>query len=155
MPIDSQQQSAPADKESASPAANSAPSAAPTISLPKGGGAIRGIGEKFSNNPVSGTGSMSVPIATTPGRSGFGPQLTLSRRVQLVHGYHGHGWQSRRISHPTYLVDDVFYGCAGFQLQFDRGTTDGIRIGGEEKNGNGHLRLYILQARGTIGKRQK
>ena len=34
---------------------------APAISLPKGGGAIRGIGEKFAANPVTGTGSMSVP----------------------------------------------------------------------------------------------
>ncbi|GLC97720.1 hypothetical protein Tamer19_71290 [Cupriavidus sp. TA19] len=38
--------------------------AAPSISLPKGGGAIRGIWEKFAANPVTGTGSMSVPIAT-------------------------------------------------------------------------------------------
>jgi hypothetical protein len=29
---------------------------APSISLPKGGGAIRGIGEKFAANPVTGTG---------------------------------------------------------------------------------------------------
>src|SRR5215813_12381794 len=46
---------------------------APSISLPKGGGAIRGMGEKFAANPVTGTGSMTVPIATSPGRSGFGP----------------------------------------------------------------------------------
>ena len=43
---------------------------APSISLPKGGGAIRGIGEKFAANPVTGTGSMSVPVSTTQGRSG-------------------------------------------------------------------------------------
>ena len=49
---------------------------APSISLPKGGGAIRGMGEKFAANPV--TGSMTVPIGTSPGRSGFGPQLSLS-----------------------------------------------------------------------------
>jgi hypothetical protein len=36
------------------------------ISVPKGGGAIRGIGEKFAANPVTGTGSMSVPIALRP-----------------------------------------------------------------------------------------
>ena len=52
--------------------------AAPSISPPKGGGAIRGIGEKFAANPVIGTGSVSVPIATSPGRAGFGPQLSLS-----------------------------------------------------------------------------
>jgi len=51
---------------------------APSISLPKGGGAIRGIGEKFAANPVTGTASMSVPIATSASRSDFGPQLALS-----------------------------------------------------------------------------
>ena len=51
---------------------------APSITLPKGGGAISGIGEKFAANPVTGTGSMTVPIFTSPGRSGFGPQLSLS-----------------------------------------------------------------------------
>ena len=56
--------------------------AAPTLSLPKSGGAIRGIGEKFAANPATGTGSMSVPIATSPGRSGFGPQLSLELRLR-------------------------------------------------------------------------
>jgi hypothetical protein len=45
----------------------------PSISLPKGGGAIRGISKKFAANPVTGTGSMTVPIATSSGRSGLGP----------------------------------------------------------------------------------
>ena len=47
--------------------------AAPQISLPTGGGAIRGIGEKFAANPVTGTGSLTVPIATSPGRSRVWP----------------------------------------------------------------------------------
>ncbi|HJY95806.1 MAG TPA: hypothetical protein VJ371_12700, partial [Streptosporangiaceae bacterium] len=42
---------------------------APSISLPKGGGAIRGIGEKFGANPATGTGSMTVPVPVSPGRS--------------------------------------------------------------------------------------
>jgi len=50
----------------------------PQISLPKGGGAVSGIGEKFAANPVTGTGSFSIPIAASPGRSGFGPQLSLA-----------------------------------------------------------------------------
>ena len=66
---------------------------APTISLPKGGGAIRGIGEKFGANPVTGTGSMSVPIATSPGRSGFGPQLSLSYDFIAGNGPSGFGWK--------------------------------------------------------------
>jgi RHS repeat-associated protein len=66
---------------------------APTISLPKGGGAIRGIGEKFAANPVTGTCSMSVPIATSPGRSGFGPQLSLTYDSGTGNGPFGFGWQ--------------------------------------------------------------
>ena len=64
----------------------------PAISLPKGGGAIRGIGEKFAANPVTGTGSMSVPIATSPGRSSFGPQLSLSYDSGAGNGPFGFGW---------------------------------------------------------------
>ena len=37
----------------------------PVISLPKGGGAIWGIGEKFATNPVTGIGSMTILIATS------------------------------------------------------------------------------------------
>src|SRR5258707_11439344 len=64
----------------------------PSISLPKGGGAIRGIGEKFAANPVTGTGSMTIPIATSPGRSGFGPQLSLSYDSGAGNGPFGLGW---------------------------------------------------------------
>jgi Domain of unknown function (DUF4118) len=46
-------------------------------SLRKGGGAIRGIGEKFAASSVTGTGSMTVPIYAGPVRSGFGPQPML------------------------------------------------------------------------------
>ena len=74
---------------------------APTISLPKGGGAIRGIGEKFAANPVTGTGSMTVPIATSPGRSGFGPQLSLSYDSGSGNGPFGFGWSlSLPSDHP-------------------------------------------------------
>src|SRR5437762_9324451 len=65
---------------------------APAISLPKGGGAIRGIGEKFGVNPVTGTGSITVPISTSPGRAGFGPQLALSYDSGSSNGPFGFGW---------------------------------------------------------------
>jgi Salmonella virulence plasmid 65kDa B protein len=65
---------------------------APTLSLPKGGEAIRGIDEKLAANPATGTGSMTVPIATSPGRSGFGPQLTLSYDSGSANGPFGFGW---------------------------------------------------------------
>src|SRR5207253_2543487 len=66
--------------------------AVPAISLPKGGGAIRGIGEKFAANPVTGTGSFTIPIATSPGRANFGPQLSLAYDSGSGNGPFGFGW---------------------------------------------------------------
>lgn len=68
------------------------PMAAPAIGLPKGGGAIKGMGEKFAANPVTGTGSMSVPLALSPGQAGFGPQLSLSYDSGSGNGPFGFGW---------------------------------------------------------------
>jgi RHS repeat-associated protein len=65
---------------------------APAISSPKGGGAIRGMGEKFTANLVNGTGSMTVPIATSPTRSGFGPRLSLAYDSGAGNGPFGFGW---------------------------------------------------------------
>ena len=92
---------------------------APTPTLPKGGGAIKGIGEKFAANPVTGTGSMTIPIATSPGRSGFGPELNLSYDSGSGNGEFGFGWNlalpsiTRKTDKgiPRYLDDeesDVF-----------------------------------------------
>jgi len=67
-------------------------STSPQVSLPKGGGAITGIGEKFSVSPVTGTGSVSVPIYTSPGRSGFGPVLSLAYDSGAGNGPFGLGW---------------------------------------------------------------
>jgi YD repeat-containing protein len=64
----------------------------PSISLPKGGGAIQGIGEKFAANPVTGTGSLSIPITTSPGRSGFSPQLALAYDSGSGNGPFGFSW---------------------------------------------------------------
>jgi RHS repeat-associated protein len=64
----------------------------PAVSLPKGGGAIKGIGEKFAANPVTGAGSMTFPIATSDGRAGFGPRLSLSYDSSSGNGPFGFGW---------------------------------------------------------------
>lgn len=65
---------------------------APSVSLPKGGGAIKGIGEKFGVNPVNGTATMTVPIFTTPGRSGFYPRLSIGYDSGAGNGPFGFGW---------------------------------------------------------------
>jgi RHS repeat-associated protein len=64
----------------------------PQLSLPKGGGAIRGIDEKFSANPVTGTGSLSIALPLSPGRSGFGPKLSLNYDSGTGNGIFGVGW---------------------------------------------------------------
>ncbi|MFE6903604.1 SpvB/TcaC N-terminal domain-containing protein [Streptomyces sp. NPDC057717] len=64
----------------------------PAISFPKGGGAIKGIGEKFATNPATGAGSMTVPFAASPGRDGFGPHLSLAYDSGTGNGPFGLGW---------------------------------------------------------------
>ena len=88
----SNQQTEPQHKQQAADHTANTIFTPPSIGLPKGGGAIRGIGEKFAANPVTGTGSMTVPIATSPGRSGFGPKLSLSCDSGAGNGPFGFGW---------------------------------------------------------------
>ena len=65
---------------------------APKLEVPKGGGAVKGIGEKFQANPVTGTASFSVPVALSPGRNGFTPALSLSYDSGSGNGPFGLGW---------------------------------------------------------------
>ena len=53
---------------------------------------MRGIGEKFAATPVTGTGAVTMPIATSPGRAGFGPQLHLTYNSGAGNGVFGFGW---------------------------------------------------------------
>jgi hypothetical protein len=64
----------------------------PSISLPKGGGAIKGISEKFEVNSANGTSSFSIPLPLSPGRNGFQPQLALSYNSGGGNGPFGLGW---------------------------------------------------------------
>jgi len=63
------------------------------LSLPKGGGAIRGIGETFQANPFNGTATFGVPIAVSPGRGGFDLRLTLEYSSGHGNGPFGLGWR--------------------------------------------------------------
>lgn len=66
--------------------------APPAVSLPKGGGAIAGIGEKFAANPATGTATLSVPVAVSPSRGGANPDLTLTYDSGNGNGVFGFGW---------------------------------------------------------------
>jgi hypothetical protein len=51
---------------------------APSISLPKGGGALRGIGEKTEVNLGTGTAGASIPIQISSARASMQPVISLS-----------------------------------------------------------------------------
>src|SRR3989440_10414136 len=83
------------------------------ISLPKGGGAMHGIGEKFSPDLHTGTGNFTVPITLPPGRNGFQPQLNLVYSTGTGNGPFGLGWSlsipgvSRKTSKGVPRYDDA------------------------------------------------
>ncbi|MEG4503821.1 SpvB/TcaC N-terminal domain-containing protein [Microcoleus sp. F6_B4] len=85
------------------------------LSLPKGGGAIQGIGESFQANEFTGTAALSIPIPTTPCR-GFEPQLSVEYSSGSGNGTFGLGFNlaipniSRKTSKaiPKYDETDTF-----------------------------------------------
>src|SRR3954462_9292327 len=86
------------------------------ISLPEGGGALKGIGETFSPDLHTGTGNFTVPIALPPGRNGFQPQLNLVYSTGNGNGPFGLGWSLSILGSwrntakgiPQYGAKDVF-----------------------------------------------
>lgn len=63
----------------------------PSIALPKGGGAIKGIDEKFSVNAVNGTAAFSIPLPFSSARGAL-PALALSYNSGSGNGVFGLGW---------------------------------------------------------------
>lgn len=85
------------------------------LSLPKGGGAISGIGETYTCNPFTGTFQFSLPLPTTPCRD-FTPQVNLTYDSGLGNGVFGIGFMidlpviNRKVSTGVAKYDetDVF-----------------------------------------------
>ena len=90
--------------------------APPAITLPKGGGAIRGIDEKFTANPATGTAGLAVPLPMSPGRPGTTPALELAYQSGGGNGPFGQGWtvslpmvaRKTDAGVPRYRDGDVF-----------------------------------------------
>ena len=134
----------------------------PTLSLPKGGGAIRGIGEKFTANPVSGTGSMSIPIAASPGRAGFSPQLSLSYDSGAGNSVFGLGWNlalpaiTRKTDKglPRYNDSDetdVFIFAGAEDLVAVSGQEQSIRVYGKQY----HIHVYRPRIEGLFARLER
>ncbi|HEY4063111.1 MAG TPA: SpvB/TcaC N-terminal domain-containing protein [Puia sp.] len=87
----------------------------PGLSLPKGGGSIKGIGESFSPNLFSGTASFSIPVPATPAR-GLEPGLSLDYHSGGGNGPFGLGFSlplpaisiDSNHSIPTYTGEDRY-----------------------------------------------
>lgn len=103
------------------------------ITLPKGGGALQGIGEKFSPDLFTGTGNFTVPIALPAGRNGFQPQINLVYSTGNGAGFFGLGWSlsipgiSRKTSRgvPRYHDDQDTFVLSGSEDLVPFGPTDG------------------------------
>ncbi len=89
----------------------------PAISAPKGGGAVKGLGESFRPDLHTGTANFGFPIATPPGRNGLQPNLSLTYSSGFGNGLFGIGWNlsvpsiSRKTAKgvPVYVDDaDTF-----------------------------------------------
>src|SRR5215217_8857432 len=112
------------------------------ISLPKGGGAIKGIGEKFQPDLHTGTGNFSVPIAVPPGRNGFQPELVLTYSTGNGNGPFGLGWAlsipgvSLKTSEgiPLYQGEDVYVLSSSEDLVLVKDETVGSGTPQEERH---------------------
>ncbi|UUM22276.1 SpvB/TcaC N-terminal domain-containing protein [Mycoavidus sp. SF9855] len=91
-----------------------------TLSLPKGGGAVSGMGESLNTAGPNGLASLSLPLPVSAGR-GVAPGLSLTYSSGAGNGPFGMGWQcgvmsiSRRTQHgvPRYDERDTFLSPSG------------------------------------------
>ena len=86
------------------------------LALPSGGGALRGLGERFQPDLLRGTGNYAIPISSLEGANRLKPDLYLRYSTGQGNGSFGLGWrlnllQVRRRTDrgvPTYDGDDEF-----------------------------------------------
>jgi RHS repeat-associated protein len=88
--------------------------APPPLGLPKSGGALQGLGEKFRSGGPTGTAGLSIPLPVSACRGGQEPALALSYDSGSRQGPFGMGWTvdvpsiTRRTDRgiPRYLDND-------------------------------------------------
>ena len=88
----------------------------PTPALPRGGGACHGIGERLSVDSSSGSCSVTVPLAVSPGRAASSVELALTYSSGASRSPFGLGWdiavpklcRNTAQGVPTYTDEDTF-----------------------------------------------
>ena len=86
------------------------------VSVPRGGGAIRGLNDNLNINSFTGTFRYSIQPQVSPGRQGFQPSFALEYNSSNGNGPFGLGWQltipeiKRKTSNgiPQYAGADTF-----------------------------------------------
>lgn len=93
------------------------------------------MGEKFAATPVTDTGLISVPIATSPCHSGFGPQLSLIRGTG--NGMFGFGWNLSlpSITRKTYKGLPQYFDSVDSDVFILLGAEDQVPILVQDANG--------------------
>jgi RHS repeat-associated protein len=102
------------------------------LSLPRGGGDVRGLGEKFTSDPHTGTGHYRIPIAVPEGRHGLTPAITLSYSTGVGMTPFGLGWSL----YPPSLRRKLDKGIPTYDDELDtfvlEGSEDLVSIGNGE-----------------------
>jgi len=123
-------------------------------SLPTGGGAVRGMGEKFSVNAATGTGKLEVPLAVSPGRQGFGPKLSLSYDSGIGNGVFGAGW-SLSVASITRKTDKGLPRYQDHEFGVDADTflwsgAEDLVPSSRQSNGHWHPDVRTIMEGGTL-----
>lgn len=92
MEQDSQRTPAGANSANAASVKADPRNVAPSMSLPKGGGALRSIDEKFAVNAANGTAELTVPLPFSRTRSGLDSSLALRYSSGSGNSPFGLGW---------------------------------------------------------------
>ncbi|KAK5996007.1 Toxin subunit YenB-like protein [Cladobotryum mycophilum] len=97
----------------------------PSVAVPSGGGAIKGMNEAFAVDVATGTLSLKVPVPITPCPRWGTPELTLEYNSGGGNGIWGLGWELRGVPAierkttnglPRYIDDEDDFLLAGEQL---------------------------------------
>ena len=127
--------------------------AVPELSLPKGGGSIRGLNESVGVDGMTGMAGLSFPLPVS-GASGFAPGLALSYSSGSGNGPFGLGWgvalgaftRSTLDGRPRYDLSDEFVGPDGERLVPNCGSRDQPVVDTIEKfRGQSLGATYVVQ----------
>lgn len=93
------------------------------LSLPKGGGAQRGLGSTFETDLNTGTGGYSIPIEVPAGPNAIQPRIVIRYHSAAGNGEFGMGWTLGQVGIarktdgriPTYAPDDDAFVLLGVE----------------------------------------